>query len=487
MNKLDILICILPKLEPKAPTVGPNLLKSHLREAGYSCHVHDLNIELYRALETNNEHETYYKFDDHVFAGTPDRVSEDFATLMSRYQSLVDRWIEYWRSKSPTYIGLSVFSSFSQQMALYLSQIIRDRMPGTKVVWGGTFVTWAEPHKESGLIDHYIYGDAEDSVVALLDGNLTAPGIDSIKTNQYEMNKMLVPDYSDIKWEQYEPKGNMSVYLTASRGCVRKCTFCNVRRQWPNFSFRSGENVAKELIAIRKDYSCKSFFFTDSLINGSLKAFRDMMKHLAEYRKVDRGWSWLSQFIARPKSMSPESDFALMKESGCSWLDIGVESFSEEVRYHMGKKFSNDDLLYTLDMMRKYGIGGTLMGFIGYPTETEEDHQITLNMLRKLHAEGYFSIEDESKIIKPGFIGTMLLDPTQPLFDMIKPELKWSSMIDWEYRGNTLEVRTRRLMEYHELVEELIGDKYLTDLAERNKRNYKDRADGKKQSSGTAF
>ena len=47
MNQLDIIICVIPKIMPDAPTVGPAVLKAHLQDAGFTCEVIDLNVKLY--------------------------------------------------------------------------------------------------------------------------------------------------------------------------------------------------------------------------------------------------------------------------------------------------------------------------------------------------------------------------------------------------------------------------------------------------------
>ena len=35
-SPIDIAICILPKIQPESPTVGPAVLKSHCEAAGFS-------------------------------------------------------------------------------------------------------------------------------------------------------------------------------------------------------------------------------------------------------------------------------------------------------------------------------------------------------------------------------------------------------------------------------------------------------------------
>jgi radical SAM superfamily enzyme YgiQ (UPF0313 family) len=64
-------------------------------------------------------------------------------------------------------------------------------------------------------------------------------------------------------------------------------------------------------------------------------------------------------------------------------VEAGIESGSERVREHMGKKFSDEDLDYHYEMSSKHDITNSLLLFTGYPTETIEDHQDTLNLLKR--------------------------------------------------------------------------------------------------------
>ena len=74
----DIVICILPKIDPDAPTVGPAILKSHLEQEGFSCTVLDFNIELYRYLEQFNKHNYYYFDNDFLFSSNNEKVNDEF-------------------------------------------------------------------------------------------------------------------------------------------------------------------------------------------------------------------------------------------------------------------------------------------------------------------------------------------------------------------------------------------------------------------------
>lgn len=451
MNYTDIVICILPKIDPDAPTVGPAILKSHLQSAGFSCKVLDFNIELYRYLEKKNKHNFYYFEDDFLFSSNNTKVSEDFEKFFKAHKKIFYKWVKKLKSFNPKYIGLSLLSRYSQAVAIKLSEIIRQEMPNVKMVWGGTQVTnKTKQIKDAGLCDYYILGDGEFPIVELLKNNLNFPGINGEEFFQVEdFDTVMFPNYDDIEWENYQNLNDEEViYITGSRGCVKRCTFCSVPYLWPKYKFRSGINIANEIIYVKKKYNRKTFKFTDSLINGSMKAFRDLLTTLINYRQIDNNWDWMSQWIIRSPRQSPEEDYMLMKKSGCVHLDVGVESFSESMRWHMGKKFTDEEMWFCFDMLKKYKIQYTMLLITGYPTETEEDHKNTLVMMEKLYKNNYvIDVDTGKKLINFSFT-PMLLDG--PIYDMVKDELDFfNSERDWKYKENST---TRRIKNYHEIL-----------------------------------
>jgi radical SAM superfamily enzyme YgiQ (UPF0313 family) len=79
----------------------------------------------------------------------------------------------------------------------------------------------------------------------------------------------------------------------------------------------------------------------------------------------------------------PEQDFELMGRGGAETMVIGVESGSDRVRLDMRKGFTNADLDYNMKMFSKYGINAYFLMIVGFPTETREDFEQTLDMLKR--------------------------------------------------------------------------------------------------------
>jgi radical SAM superfamily enzyme YgiQ (UPF0313 family) len=159
-----------------------------------------------------------------------------------------------------------------------------------------------------------------------------------------------------------------------------------------------------------------------------------------------------------------------MKKSGCVWLEIGLESFSQEVRFHMGKKFTDEDMWWCLEQLNKYEIPHILLMITGYPTETEEDHQTTLRSVKKIFELGW------NKYTHFSFGNTLMLSDAQPLYKLIEDDLEYfNSNVDWKYKDNDFETRNRRFNEVNSLVRELKNKKELSWMNQRAVDNHNKR------------
>lgn len=491
---MDILFAIIPKLEPFAPTTGPALLKSHCEEAGLTATVRDYNIDLYNWLKQKRLHEQYYHDDDSGFTTWFNRnfeYPEEWDELYEVIKPKMLDWIQEIKHINPTWVGLSMLSSASVCVGRKMCELLREHAPQIKIVIGGAAVRkenqmWID----EGWVDYFIFGDGEFSIVELLKGNTQAPGVNSRYPHQVEdLNTILMPNYSDITWTHYEFEEQYApIYVTGSRGCVKRCTFCDVPLLWPKYKWRSADHLFREVELLYHEHGRRMFRFTDSLINGSMSQFRIFLAMIRDFNRgkydIDQ-IRWWSQWIVRPKGQMLEEDFALMKQSNVNELDIGLESFSESVRWHMGKKFTDDDLWWNLEMMHKYDIHYTLLMITGYPTETLEDHQHTLESIRRMSDLGYLTpAGNRTSTAYLSFGNTMLIQPDYKIHKMLKLDPDYVEAMgedDWSYRDNTLDERLRRHREIHKLVQELSGlksswlqDKHVREIEKNQMRNHRD-------------
>jgi len=239
-----------------------------------------------------------------------------------------------------------------------------------------------------------VIGDGEEGIIDALQGQI-------IRKEYYLDNfNYPIPDYSNYEFENYNFPDDIAFPITGSRGCVRNCDFCDIRAHFGRYKFRSGIDVANEMIHIAETLGYKKFEFTDSLVNGSLKTFEEFMTIIAEYNNKNPGrkLTWHGQYICRPEKQQKERVYKLIAESGGEGLSIGAESGSNHVLEHMNKKTTVESLFAELRMFEKYNITCVLQTFLGHWSETFNDFvehcEMFVNLLPYVHSGtiSYFTL-----------------------------------------------------------------------------------------------
>jgi hypothetical protein len=104
-----------------------------------------------------------------------------------------------------------------------------------------------------------------------------------------------------------------------------------------------------------------------------------------------------------------EDQWQLIAESGGIGLQIGIETFNDQARFHLGKKFTNQDIEFALQMAKKYNIVLSLLFLVGYITETDLDNDFAIK---------WFEDHVEYRNILRINVGTPLgIIPNTPLHD----------------------------------------------------------------------
>ena len=366
--------------EASIPPLAPALLKGCLNEEGISAVAHDFNLSFHQEF-TDNDFVSLV-----AWITTPGVKIE--LDLYKKYQKFVSRCVDQVLFDLPEVVCVSLFSHQSQRFAEDFCYRIKTKSNVHVIVGGGGVGThlaeyekiWADLAVDSGLADAALLGEAELIIADLV--TLKEPGVHRApQLYNEELKDLPVPNFDDYDLDSYGARERIKLPITASKGCVRKCSFCDVASIWPKFRYRRGENVAKEMITVYQKYGIKNFSFTDSLLNGGLKPFREMNQILSDC--LPGILSYEGQFICRNSSAMPPSDFELMKAGGCKYVSIGIESGSESVRNHMKKEFSSDDLDYTAQQLIEKEILQSWNIIVGYPTETDDDWQQTLDLIHR--------------------------------------------------------------------------------------------------------
>ena len=339
------------------PTASIFFLKGCLDEEGIESKCYDLN---------------------HTFLTQfPDAVQ--WCEFGLNYKEEYGKWIREYCNQLLHYewIGISVFTYNSQVFSRKLLEILRP-LTNAKIVLGGMGLTnsgsdvdihsfnFGQDMIDAGLADYQIKGEGDISLPALIKGKEYKEG------QRDSIAGLPIPNYGDINFDDYV---NKVVTITGSRGCIRNCTFCDVNTLWPKYRYRPGKEIAEEIKAMHDRYGIGHVTFSDSLVNGSMKAFREFCNAMIDLKVPV---SWDGMFIFR--SNMTQNDWDILKASGCKALYIGIESGSEAVRTHMKKHFTNKCMYDSIEQLGKRGIRMTYLMMVGYPTETQADFEDTLQL-----------------------------------------------------------------------------------------------------------
>lgn len=409
MNSKDVVILSVPYCEPY-PLVAPALLSSCLEKNNIKSIAVDFNIQFLKFLSDKS---FFTEFKTLLTLGhltTPNLVIDDFKVIFKFTKNFLKKLVE---THNPKYIGLSIFTSESLDFGIILSYVIRKYFPTIKIIIGGKGIE----NKDQDNIPHYqkwfdnnigdliIVGDAESEIVESIKKEKTGL-IFCKKQNKNDLDNIPYASWKDYDLNEYKNLIEQGVatdeidhkrkepYLsvTASKGCVRKCTFCDVASFWPTYVFRDPIKVANEMIHNYRSTGIRKFLFTDNLINGSVTNFRKMNEVLAD--TIPREIGYHGYAIFRGKHQMPEADFELASLAGNKSWSVGVESGSERIRAEMKKKFDDDDLDHSVNMLIKYDIQQKWLIMVGYPSETEKDFEKTKNLIRR-----YKKFAHDKKII----------------------------------------------------------------------------------------
>lgn len=476
----------LPSMDLERPPAAIGILTSICQSKGIETSVFDLNLRMYNDLDVEEwrQAEQYWRLRKDPDAGVSDKINRLFETYVKEIQDL-----------QPDLMLISVFTLMSNMATEKFLKLWHSRQNSKPVIIAGgqglttpykvqieqnehnittkSEIRFAEYLFDRKLIDHYVIGDGEDALLSILNSDFNCPGIDGIPPQQLEnLDNYPIPNYALTDPNDYKYTASAGVYVTASRGCVRACKFCDVPDRWPKFKYRSGKLVAEEIITQHIRHGVTTFQLTDSVVNGNLNEFLAMNKTLAQYRKENNvELRLLGQFNIRPKRQMTQEQYRTAGEAGWRVFVTGVESGSERIRYDMGKDFSNEDIDWHMAQCAKWGIQNVALMFVGYPTETIEDHKENINFLYKYQK---YMWAGTIAMIRWGYTGSIDIGSKLSVknlgFDIAPqiPDLKLDHLMEhdqyWIYGRNwvslknpalTFEERIRRRLEVHEVSVEL--------------------------------
>ena len=180
-------------------------------------------------------------------------------------------------------------------------------------------------------------------------------------------------DLPVVKFSEYPEYKKTDFIYEMSRGCPYNCFFCfrdNFRNQ---YRVKSIEKIKKELEEIKK-LGVKKFYLID-------ECFGVNKKWSEEVFSVFSGFEWGCQ--TRQELLTVDF-IEKLANSGCKWVEIGLESADRNVLKGLNKNIDLDKLKISIKSLVDKGIRPHLFLIVGSPKENKKSLNNTLNYLKKL-------------------------------------------------------------------------------------------------------
>lgn len=302
------------------------------------------------------------------------------------------------KKENPDFVGITVFTS-NLKSVLDMCKGIKELCPSTKIVLGGPHIH--PEHSEiikNDFVDFCVRGEGEITMPELINAVFNGGDLREVKGITFKDGGKVVvnPDRPFIQDLDTLPfpardllpmhiykafvEGNFTV-MTASRGCPFGCHFCSVPQFWHIHRRRSVGNVLDELEHICEKYKVGFVRFTDEIFLLNKKWVIELCERIVE-RGLNERMKWSCD--GRVDIVSEEL-LEAMKKANCSSIAYGIEFGNQRILDLSGKKTKVTQIYNAIDMTNKAGISAHGLFMIGYPTETKETIEDTINLAKSLN------------------------------------------------------------------------------------------------------
>lgn len=185
-------------------------------------------------------------------------------------------------------------------------------------------------------------------------------------------------DETTIAWDKI-PRDYLrkTLPVNTSRGCHFRCRFCTFRWLFPEVHYKSMDVLRKELRLINKLGFVEHIRFTDDNFTGNKAKLKKVLEMMI-WEDFDFSWSSYARASALDAQLVKR-----MKEAGCEFVHLGIESGSPAILKNMDKKLDREESINAIKMLNDEGIGSRGSFIVGYPGETEETFMETVSLINE--------------------------------------------------------------------------------------------------------
>ncbi len=310
----------------------------------------------------------------------------------------------------PEMVGISVVQQKQLIATFTFCKMIKEEFPATHITLGGNIITRIRdtlPAIEGlwELFDTAVVYEGESAYLQLTEAVDSGGDFSKLPNLIYKdesvihvntevcaetLSELPPPDFDGLPLEKYFVPHLILPYL-ATRGCYYgRCTFCDHFQGYvEGFRTKQVDQIVEEIKFLKDKHGTRYFHFTDESYPPAL--FQKLSRKLID-DKLDIAWTTHMRF---EESLLEEKVWQDVAESGCKYLHFGYESGNQRVLKLMDKSTKLDAIETNLRMSSEAGIWNHLMGFFGFPGETNEEADDSKAFVEKnsahIHSLGFMT------------------------------------------------------------------------------------------------
>ncbi len=170
------------------------------------------------------------------------------------------------------------------------------------------------------------------------------------------------------------------VIVETSRGCPYTCDFCVAPiHQGHKFRERSATVLVDEIERAYTELGIEFFYLWADTVTLNVKSFSAFCDELIARELPVR---WFGN--ARADNLTDPAFVHRLRRAGCWMLALGIESESEDVRKDMAKRLERQRIETAFRNLREAGIRSFAFFIFGYPGETEQTMDATIEYAIRL-------------------------------------------------------------------------------------------------------
>lgn len=285
-------------------------------------------------------------------------------------------------------------------------EFIRQHNSKVKIVVGGPLISnhyrnnpgeqFATAVEDLGADIYVIEGQGELTLARIVECLKSGSDLSSVPNLAYFENGTLRRttispennslDENVIDWRGFpEQELGPTIQTRTARSCAFKCSFCNYPTRAGALTLASLETIEKELDSMQGLGNVTNAVFIDDTFNVPFPRFKEICRMMIRKKY---NLNWFSYFRC---SNSDEEAIDLMAQSGCKGVFLGVESGSPTILTNMNKSATVEKYRKGVEWLRQYGILTFASMITGFPGETENTIQESIDFVRETKPDYYRS------------------------------------------------------------------------------------------------